>query len=135
MDIKIYQRGQCVGILCAEEDGLYRIFRASVPACEGIVRLYFPDGLCLGVFSPEGGALCLQRRLSKRSLPELPAYAVAWCEADGRWEGLRRYTNAGWEEAIAWRTDAPMEFPAAPKKLRAVWVGDKICLCAEKRYQ
>lgn len=132
MNIPIYQKGQAVGSLCAQEDGLYRIFRAKVPAREGIVRLYLPDGQSLGVFSPEG---CLTKRLSRRSLPELPDFAVAWCEADGQWDGLRRYTVFGWEEAVIWRTDAPMAFPAAPEKLRAVWIGDQICLCAEKRYQ
>ena len=135
MSIKIYRRGQAVGSLCAEDDGLYRLLCAEIPASKGIVRLYLPDGQSLGVFTPEGGSLCLTRRLSRRSLSELPNYAVAWCEEDGNWEGLRRYTIAGWEEAIVWRTDAPIEFPAAPEQLRAVWIGNQICLCSEKRYQ
>lgn len=135
MNIRIYRKGQAAGSLCAEDDGLYRILRAELPACEGIVRLYLPDGQSLGVFSPQGATLSLTKRLSRRSLPELPAYAVAWCEADGQWDGLRRYTIFGWEEAVIWKADAPMAFPAAPEKLRAVWIGEQVCLCAEKRYQ
>ena len=88
---------------------------------EDVLRLYL-DGRAFGVYVPEDGALGLCRRVSRTQLPELPAHAVAWCEADGRWMpsegGMCRHTPRGRELAVPWRTDAPMTLPAAPEKLR-----------------
>ena len=121
MECTIFRRGEAAGTLRIEDDGLYRVLTARVDGEGELLRLYL-HGESFGVLCPEDGALRLRRRVSRTRLPELPGFAVAWCEADGRWlpegEGLRRYTPLGGERAIPWRTDAPMAFPAAPEKLR-----------------
>ena len=138
MECEIFRRGQVVGVLSIGEDGLYRVLRGRIEPSEDILRLYL-RGLSFGVFVPEDGALGLRRRVSRQRLPEDPAYAVAWCEDDGRWlpaeAGFRRFTPLGQELAVRWRVDAPMAFPAAPEALRAVTVGGVCCLACALPYQ
>ena len=134
MQCEIMRMGRAVGTLTVEDDGLYRILRGRIGASDAILRLYL-HGESFGVFCPEDGALCLRRRVSRTRLPEDPAFAVAWCPADGRWqpagEHLCRYTSLGRELAVAWRTDSTMAFPAAPEKLRACRLGGSYYLvCA-----
>lgn len=118
----IYRRGKAVGTLKIEEDGLYQLLTARIPAYREILRLYVPEAM--GVFVPEDGSLICRRRISRARLPVLPAYACAWCEADGLWqpvaEGLRRWLPEGMELAIRWQTDAPMTFLTPPERLKPV---------------
>ena len=121
MQCVIFRNGTAAGTLRIEDEGLYRTLSAELEYGEQILRLYL-WGQSFGVLAPEDGALRLRRRVSRQRMPVLPAYAVAWCEADGQWlpegAGLRRFTPEGRELAIRWRTDGPMAFPAAPEKLR-----------------
>ena len=76
--------------------------------------------------------LCLDRRISRATLPTLPERAFAWCPDDGLWspdgQTMVRYTPAGPERAIRWRTDGPMDFPAAPGRLRQVTLDGELYL-------
>ena len=136
MQCVIFRKGEPAGTLFVEGDGLYRVLTARVDGEGEILRLYL-GGRSFGVFCPEDGTLCLRRRVSRTQLPELPGPAVAWCEADGRWqpEGtcLCRFTPLGQELAIPWRTDAPMAFPAGPKKLRPLRLEGAYYLVCDRR--
>ena len=138
MELAIYRRGQAVGMLTAEDDGLYRVLRGRIAPSEDILRLYLNGESC-GVFVPENGALCLRRRISRTRLPSLPGYAVAWCEADGRWlpagSGFCRFHPMGRELAVRWRADAPMVFPAAPERLYAARIEGVCCLICRVPYE
>ena len=131
MEYTVFRRGRAVGTLHVEDSGLYRVLRSRIASSEDVLRLYL-DGRAFGVYVPEDGALGLCRRVSRTQLPELPAQAVAWCEADGRWQptetGFCRDTPAGRELAVRWRVDAPMPFPAAPERLHAERIGGVCCL-------
>ena len=131
MKLDIDRRGKTVGTLTVEDDGLYRVLTARIGRAREILRLYL-FGRSFGVFCPEGGLLSLRRRVSRASLPELPERAFAWCPADGKWvpdgSGMVRFTPEGIERAIRWRTDGPMDFPAAPGLLRPVRLADGVYL-------
>ena len=73
MDYPILEHGREIGRLHAREDGLYTVFEARLPRREGLTRLYLCGGgecRCLGLMEPDGAALYLRRRLSRRALPE-----------------------------------------------------------------
>ena len=132
MELTVFRRDTPVGTLRVEEVGLYRILDARIGPGPEILRLYL-DGKSFGVFCPEAGELALRRRISRTLLPTMPDRAVAWCPADGAWTpegcGLVRFTPAGPARAIRWRTDGPMDFPAAPGLLQAFRLGDGCFLC------
>lgn len=125
MECLIYRRGKAVGTLKIEEDGLYRLLTARIPAYREILRLYMPEAM--GVFVPEDGSLICRKRISRSKLPMLPVFACAWCAQDGLWseesKGLRRrWLPEGVELALRWQTEAPMHFPAAPDRLKPVLI-------------
>lgn len=132
MELIIYRRGKAAGTLRIEDDGLYRNLYGRIAPSREILRLYL-GGERFGVFIPDASGLILRRRVSRASLPELPARACAWCDSDGLWspegDGLVRYTPTGIERAIRWQTRAPMAFPAAPETLRAIRLNDAYYLC------
>ncbi|MBE6933042.1 MAG: hypothetical protein E7464_06670 [Ruminococcaceae bacterium] len=125
MECLVYRRGEAVGTLKIEEDGLYRILTARIPLYREILRLYVPQAM--GVFVPEEGSLICRRRISRGKLPVKPVFACAWCEKDSLWsaesKGLRRrWLPEGVELAMRWQTEAPMCFPAAPDRLKPVLI-------------
>ena len=125
MECLVYRRGEAVGTLQIEEDGLYRVLTARIPPYQEILRLYLPEPV--GVFIPEGEQLICRRRISRARLPILPRYARAWCEADGVWsieeDGMRRrYVPEGPELAVRWQTEAPMPFPAPLERLKPILI-------------
>lgn len=137
MECTVYRRGKPVGRLTITEDGLYRVLRAEITAEAGLLRLYAPEKM--GVFVPEDGMLVCRRRISRARFPAAPQWASAWCEADGRWEGmpdgkLCRYLPGGCELAVPLKADGPIPFPAAPEKLRLIRVGAQPYLCALRPY-
>lgn len=94
MDYPISYHGEETGRISVELDGLY--YRLSA-RCEepghGIWRLWGCFGFesrCLGVCIPAEGGLCLEKRVSRRSWPELPEAYVLGREADGflPWQGV-----------------------------------------------
>ena len=94
MDYPISYHGEETGRISVELDGLY--YRLSA-RCEepghGIWRLWGCFGFesrCLGVCLPAEGGLCLEKRVSRRSWPELPEAYVLGREADGflPWQGV-----------------------------------------------
>ena len=127
MELQIYRRGAAVGTLRSEDDGLYRILSAQILPAPELLRLFL-HGRSFGVFAPEGDFLALRRRVSRTELPTLPERAFAWCPSDGVWVpdggSMIRHTPEGPERAIRWRTDGPMDFPAAPGLLRPVRLAD-----------
>ena len=125
MECVVYRRGDAVGTLQIEEDGLYRVLTARIPPYREILRLYLPEPV--GVFIPEGEALICRRRISRARLPVLPTCARAWCEADGLWsseenEERHRYLPEGLEQAVRWQMEKPMSFPAPPDRLKPVLI-------------
>jgi len=131
MECLVYRRGEAVGTLKIEEDGLYWMLIARIPAGPEILRLYVPEPV--GVFVPEGDVLTCRRRISRARLPTLPTCACAWCEADALWsseeDGMRRrYTQEGTQIAVRWQTDAPMAFPAAPDRLKPIVIEGAVYL-------
>ncbi len=138
MILDIYRKGSVVGRLRIEEAGLYRVLTARIGPAREILRLYL-NGEAFGVFCPQDGALTLYTRVSRSRLPALPDRAFAWCSADGEWAsdgaGLIRFTPLGAVRAIRWRTDGPMEFPAAPGRLRAFRLGEEVYLSPLRAHQ
>lgn len=131
MECLIYRRGKAVGSLKIEEDGLYRVLTARIPADPEILRLYVPEAM--GVFVPEDGGLICRRRISRARFPSQPAFACAWCEADALWsserEGVRRrYTREGTQIAVRWQTETPIAFPAAPERLKPIVIEGSVYL-------
>lgn len=138
MECLVYRKGEVVGTLEIEEDGLYRVLTARIPAYREILRLYVPESM--GVFVPEGDGLICRRRISRVRLPDLPGCACAWCEADGRWqiesEGLRRrWLPEGIELALRWQTETPMAFPAPPDCLKPVLIEGVVYLTCLQSYE
>lgn len=137
MKCTVYRRGIAAGMLTIEDDGLYRRICARIPTESEPVRLYAPQKL--GVFVPEGEWMVLRRRISRRELPEIPAFAAALTEAEMRWSPaengqLVRCTPLGQERAVRVQTDAPMVFPAAPERLRLILIEGAPHLCCAKSY-
>lgn len=132
MEATIIRRGKPAGTVTLRADGLYWQLEAVLPPDREILRLYMPQPL--GVFVPEDGRLVLRKRLSRSSLPVPGRFAVAWCAADGKWTpgpGPRcRFLPAGIERAVPWRTDGPVDFPAAPGALTLIRLEAQSYLCA-----
>ena len=67
--------GETVGTLCVQEEGLYRVLRARVSPLPGLHRLWLcgeGGACCLGVLSPDGSSLRLEKRLSRAAWSALP---------------------------------------------------------------
>ena len=63
------------GILAPQNADLYTVFRAELPAREGLQRLWlYGAGLwfCLGLLAPTGESLRLEKRLSRADCARLP---------------------------------------------------------------
>lgn len=138
MECVVYRRGEPVGTLCIEDEGLYRVLTARIRPYRELLRLYLPEPM--GVFVPEDNALVCRRRISRARLPEVPICASAWCETDGLWtpeaEGQRyRYVPEGMEQAVLWQTQSPMRFPAPPDQLTPITLEGRQYLTYLFRYR
>lgn len=140
MTIDIYERGEPVGRLLLEREGLYARIEASCrPRGRGVMRLWVwngTQGCCLGVPCPEGETFTLRSRRSAQALPFEPHTAVLGCgEGDflpwrGSFEGVQiphgYYSAQDEAYAIPWRQDE-----AFPLVHRAANAG-RITLCGER---
>ena len=94
MDYPIFYRGEALGSLLVEPDGLYYRLsaRCREPEERGIWRLWAcleADSRCVGVLAPETGGLRLERRVSRRSWSVMPDCFVLGREREGflPWRG------------------------------------------------
>ncbi len=79
MEYPLIIDGETAGRLTAEEEGLYIAFSARIQTRKELTRLWLHGAgteAYLGIMSPEGEKLCLERRFSKRELGAL------WREAE-----------------------------------------------------
>lgn len=94
MQYSISYQGAEIGQLTLAEDGLY--YRLSACCAEpdrGFWRLwgcFGPESRCLGVCVPTEEGLGLEKRVSRRSWPELPTAFVLGRESEGfrPWRGV-----------------------------------------------
>jgi len=137
MECLVYRRGEAVGTLKIEEDGLYRILTARIPLYREILRLYVPQAM--GVFVPEEGSLICRRRISRGKLPVKPVFACAWCEKDSLWsaesKGLRRrWLPEGVELALA-RLNHAINFRMENEKNRLRSETERLRRVSERRLE
>ena len=82
MELPILDRGEQIGSLHIEKEGLYTVFRAELPPREGLQRLWLYGAgtwTCLGLLAPTGEGRRLEKRLSRADctrLPRRPEYAA-----------------------------------------------------------
>ena len=94
MEYPIFCQGMEIGRVTLAEDGLY--YRLSARCAEpdrGIWRLwgcFGPESRCLGVCVPVPDGLGLEKRVSRRNWPALPAAFVLGRESEGfrPWRGV-----------------------------------------------
>lgn len=75
MELPIVENEKQIGRLSVRKEGLYTVFRAELPAREGLQRLWlYGAGLwfCLGLLTPTGESLRLEKRLSRADCARLP---------------------------------------------------------------
>ena len=94
LEYPTYYQGVEIGQVRLAEDGLYYCLsaRCAEPG-PGFWRLwgcFGPESRCLGVCVPGPDGLSLERRISRRSWPELPAAFVLGREIEGfrPWRGM-----------------------------------------------
>ena len=76
LEIPIYIAGERCGTLTERAEGLYTVLRAVCPPKEGLIRLWARGGGrsgYLGLLTPCGDGLALERRLSRRERAAFPA--------------------------------------------------------------
>ncbi|MBQ1411460.1 MAG: hypothetical protein IIY94_09310 [Oscillospiraceae bacterium] len=94
MEYPITYHGEETGRISIEPDGLYyRLSARCDDPGHGIWRLWGCFGFesrCLGVCIPVDGGLWLEKRISRRSWPDLPAFFVLGREHEGflPWQGI-----------------------------------------------
>lgn len=145
MEYPIFYHGEETGRITVEPDGLY--YQLSAHCAEpgpGIWRLWGCvgfEGRCLGVCIPSGNSLGLEKRVSRRSWPDLPEGFVLGQEADGflPWRGvvaeqtipdamLRENADGTQTLAIFPPADGPVPLAEYVSQMREAELGGRSCL-------
>lgn len=75
MDYPLILKGEELGLLSVEKQGLYTVMEARAPGTEGLVRLWVQGEskeAYLGVMQPVDGGLYLRRRFSRMEMAAFP---------------------------------------------------------------
>ena len=148
MEYPIFCRGAELGRVSIEPDGLY--YRLSARCAEpehGIWRLWGCRGFaicCLGVCIPGDQGLRLEKRVSRRSWPDLPEYFVLGREREGflPWQGvaegqmiqdamLRENDDGTYTLAIVAPADGPVPLAEYVSQMREAELDGRPCLLLE----
>ena len=113
MDVPVYIGGEEAGRLRAVQEGLYVRLTADCALRPGLTRLWLHSGdqsLYLGLLAPEGGRLRLEKRLSRRKVPETIA-----CASDTEFVGAG---TPGWP-LLPLRGNSPPVLDGPPEPARS----------------
>lgn len=120
--------GSPCGTAVLRRDGLYYQVECICDlVTESVVRAYLECAkpVCLGVLIPDGGRLCLRRRISASQLPDPPFSAVTVASGESEWapwsgmvcgceitDALSRRAGAGQVIAIPYAAGEPFPYMA-----------------------
>ena len=109
MDYPVYEGTERIGMLRVRREGLYAVFSAALPTRGELKRLWLcgrEDSFCLGLPTPRGGTLLLEKRLSRSDCAALPRPILYAALSEG-------------PPALPRPTAAPAEpEPAGPREIR-----------------
>ena len=143
MDFPVFYGGETVGSVTLKREGLYAVLSTRCRRfAGGVQRLWGVRSLrvdALGVLAPEGGALCLRRRISAHALPEMPEHFLAGRAENGwlPWRGelAGEEIPSGWVRedqsavAVPFAEDLPVVCFEHATELTPVTICGVLCLC------